>query len=68
MSYLQPWQSYRQSFSTTPDWQTMKFGFTEFQPHRTDVPFNSARLRRLGLVAIGKAFNADLAVSRVSFF
>lgn len=63
-----PWQSYRQSFSTTPDWQTMKFGFTEFQPHRTDVPFNPARLRRLGLVAIGKAFDADLAVSRVSFF
>jgi len=60
-----PWQSYRQSFRADPQWRTAYFRFEEFVPYRTDVPLNTQRLRRIGLVAIGRAFSADLAVGGV---
>lgn len=63
-----PWQSYRQSFRTDPQWQTISFRFQDFVPYRTDVALDTRRLRRLGLVAIGRAFSADLAVSGVRLF
>lgn len=60
-----PWQSYRQSFRADPQWRTAYFRFEEFVPYRTDVPLNTKRLRRIGVVAIGRAFSADLAVGGV---
>ena len=60
-----PWQSYRQSFRADPQWQTIPFRFQEFVPYRTDVPLNTRRLRRIGVVAIGRAFSADLSVGGV---
>ena len=62
-----PWQSYRQSFRADPQWRTAQFRFQEFAPYRTDVPLNTHRLRRIGVVAIGRAFSADLAVGGVRF-
>jgi hypothetical protein len=62
-----PWQSYRQSFRADPQWRTIPFRFQEFVPHRTDVPLDTRRLRRIGVVAIGRAFSADLAVGGVRF-
>jgi hypothetical protein len=63
-----PQQSYRQSFVTTPDWQTLRLPFAQFMPHRTDIPLDVTRLRRIGLVAIGREFAADLAVARLAFY
>jgi len=63
-----PWQSYRQSFKAAPHWRTVRLPFDRFTPYRTDVPLDRHRLRRLGLVAIGRAFSADLAISGVQFF
>jgi hypothetical protein len=60
-----PWQSYRQSFRADPEWRTVQFRFQDFVPYRTDVAINTGRLRRIGLVAIGRAFSADLAVGGV---
>ena len=60
-----PWQSYRQSFRADPQWRIAYFRFEEFVPYRTDVPLNTQRLRRIGVVAIGRAFSADLAVGGV---
>jgi hypothetical protein len=60
-----PWQSYRQSFRADPEWRTIPFRFQEFVPYRTDIPLNTRRLRRIGVVAIGRAFSADLAVGAV---
>jgi len=60
-----PWQSYRQSFRADPQWQTIPFRFQEFVPYRTDVPLNTRRLKRIGVVAIGRAFSADLSVAGV---
>lgn len=58
-----PWQSWRQGFVAPPDWAELRLPFAGFTPHRIDVPLDPGRLRRLGLVAIGRAFAADLAVA-----
>jgi Complex I intermediate-associated protein 30 (CIA30) len=63
-----PWQSYRQSFGADASWRTVQLAFADFVPHRIDVPLDVRRLRRIGLVAIGRAFTADLAVGGVRFF
>jgi len=60
-----PWQSFRQSFEAPPQWTRLELRFDDFTPHRTDAPFRVDRLRRIGLIAIGRAFFADLAVTRI---
>ena len=63
-----PWQSYRQPFDARPQWRTVALPFGDFQPHRTDVPMDLSNLTKLGLVAIGRAFDAELCVSRISLY
>lgn len=63
-----PWQSYRQSFVAEPHWETVRLLFDKFKPYRIEKPLNVRLLRRLGLVAIGRAFSADLALSGIRFF
>lgn len=63
-----PWESYRAHFSSTPNWQTIDLPFSSFQPHRTDSPLNRSRLIRIGLVAIGRKFHADIAISQLSLY
>ena len=63
-----PWQSYRQSFETRGDWRTVRLPFDGFEAHRIDAPLDLARLKRIGLVAIGRAFRADLAVADLRFY
>lgn len=63
-----PWQSYRSSFLATPAWQTIKLPFADFAPHRTDIPLDLRRLRRLGVIAIGREFSADIAIGGVCFY
>jgi hypothetical protein len=62
-----PWQSYRQGFTAGPAWRTVELPFAGFEPHRIDAPLDTRRLRRLGVIAIGRAFAADLAVGGVRF-
>lgn len=62
-----PWQSYRQGFKADPEWRTVQLPFDKFAPYRTDVPLNTRRLRRIGMVAIGRAFSADLSVGGLRF-
>ncbi|MBK1698444.1 CIA30 family protein [Rhodovibrio salinarum] len=63
-----PWQSYRQSFEVARAWQTVRLPFANFQAHRIDTPLDHTRIRRIGLVAIGRAFHADLAVADLRFY
>lgn len=63
-----PWQSYRQPFRVKPEWQTVQLPFAEFVAHRTETPLNLGKLKRVGLVAIGRAFEADLALSGLRFY
>lgn len=63
-----PWQSWRQSFTAAPEWQVLRLPFDGFTPHRIDAALDIGRLRRLGLVAIGRAFAADLALARLTLW
>ncbi len=63
-----PWQSYRAQFIGGPDWASIDLPFATFLPYRLDAPLDTTRLKRIGLVAIGRAFRADLAVCRVEFY
>ena len=63
-----PWQSYRQSFRAAPQWETVRLPFESFVPNRTDIPLNVHRLRRLGIIGIGREFVADIFVGGVRFF
>ncbi|MBN8968050.1 MAG: CIA30 family protein [Rhizobiales bacterium] len=62
-----PWQSYRQNFTAYPDWRTVVLHFSAFAPYRTDIPLDTHRLRRIGFVAIGRAFRCDLAIGGLRY-
>lgn len=63
-----PWQSYRSTFSAGPEWTALRRSFSQFEPYRIDVPFDPTRLRRIGIVAIGRVFEADVAVAGMRLF
>ena len=63
-----PWHSFRTEVTATNDWQTLRVPFDAFVPHRTDVTLDTARLRRFGVLAIGRVFEADVAVSEIGFY
>jgi hypothetical protein len=65
---LFPWQSYRLSFQATTEWQTLRLPFTEVKPYKTSKRFQQQRLLRIGLVGIGRDFQADLCVASVKFY
>lgn len=65
---VRPWQSYRAAFAAGPAWTTLRLPFDRFEAYRLTVPLDRRHLRRIGLVAIGRAFRADLAVSALSFY
>jgi hypothetical protein len=60
-------QSYRQNFKAFAEWRTFKLPFDNFVLSRTDIPLDTHRLRRIGLVAIGRAFSSDLALGGLRF-
>ena len=62
------WQSYRASFLAQPNWQTLRLPFASFQPHRIDLPLDTRKLRRLGVVAIGREMKADISIARLLLY
>jgi len=63
-----PWHSFRVEFTAHPRWTTFRVPFTDFEAHRTSVRFDPARLRRIGILGIGREFKADLAIARIGFY
>ena len=63
-----PWQSYRAEVRADPQWRTVRLAFADFAPHRTAAPLDTRRLRRLGLVAIGRAFSARICVAGAALY
>jgi hypothetical protein len=63
-----PWESYRQSFRAPATWMSVSLPFFGFLPHRTEKPLNLVRLRRIGIVAIGREFEADIAIADIRFY
>lgn len=62
------WQSYRATFRAGPEWRSVRLPFGDFQPYRIQRPLDLAHLRRLGLVAIGRAMEVELYVARVALY
>ena len=63
-----PWQSYRYSFTTSPDWQTHRIPFAHLTPYKTAQIFSQNEVIRIGLVAIGREFQADLCLASIKFY
>jgi hypothetical protein len=63
-----PWQSYRHSFRAPAQWTSVRLPFSQFTAHRTRTPLELSRLKRLGLVAIGRPYRADLCVAEVILY
>ncbi|MEM7440089.1 MAG: CIA30 family protein [Pseudomonadota bacterium] len=62
------WESYRASFALGPKWQTFTFAFADFDAYRALKPLDPAKLRSIGIVAIGREFEADVAVGGVRLY
>lgn len=63
-----PWQSYRTTFLAGPEWQTLYLPFADFKPYRTTKTLNTSRLKRISILAIGRAFDADLCIGRIGLY
>ena len=63
-----PWQSYRASFNAPAGWQTLRLPFAGFTGYRIGKELDLKRLERIGLVAIGRAFAADLCIGEVALY
>jgi hypothetical protein len=63
-----PWQSYRATFEAPARWQTVRLPFAGFKPYKTGSELDLTELERIGIVAIGRAFHADLCVARVEYY
>jgi len=63
---MRPWQSYRLAFRAPPAWTEVSLPLGDAAPHRTDAPFRPDRLRRLGVVAIGRSFQPRISISRIT--
>lgn len=63
-----PWQSFRTDVVAPAEWTVIRVPFSAFQAHRTDVAFDPSRLRRVGVLAIGREFAADVSVRAFGFY
>lgn len=63
-----PWQSYRASFEAHDRWQTIRVPFASLKAYKTTQKFSPEELIRIGIVAIGRDFKADLCLASVRFY
>ena len=63
-----PWQAYRASFAAPATWRTVRIPFSAFSGYRIGAPLDTAALQRIGIVAIGRTFQADLCLSRLGLY
>lgn len=63
-----PWQSYRFSFIATADWQTYRIPFDKLEPYKTSKEFSPDDIIRIGLVAIGREFKANLCLASIKLY
>lgn len=63
-----PWQAWRAGFEAGPAWHTLRLPFDAFEAYRTGGALQPARVRRIGLLAIGERFDADLCLARLALY
>ena len=63
-----PWQFYDASFFAPDTWKTVEIPFSSFTPYSLKSKLNTAKLKRIAVVAFKKQFHADIYVSRIEFY
>jgi hypothetical protein len=63
-----PWQYFSAAFDSTPIWRPVDLPFDGFKPENLQAKLDTRGLERIAVVAIGKEFEADVAVSRLEFY
>lgn len=63
-----PWQAYRATFVAPDKWTDITIPFAELEMNKTDIPFDPAKVRRIGVLGYGRDFDADVAVASVSLY
>lgn len=63
-----PWQSFRMSFTTSESWRSVRLPFADFEANRIEALFDPAQLRRIGVLAVGREFDADVAVGGLRLY
>jgi hypothetical protein len=65
---LRPWQYFGAEFPTSGVWEEVEIPFQKFKPENFTGKLSTKKLRRIGIVAIKKEFQADIAISRLEFY
>ena len=63
-----PWQAYRATFDSESEWQQIDLPFDKFTAYKTSTKLDTSQLKRVGIVAIGRDFAADICVSEIGFY
>lgn len=63
-----PWQAYRASFTAPAAWRTLRIPFNAFSGYRIGAALDTSTLERIAVVAIGRAFTADLCLARLALY
>lgn len=63
-----PWQSFRAGFRVSREWQTIHIPFDDLAAYKTSEKFRKNKLKRIGLVGIGRNFLADLCLASLRFY
>lgn len=63
-----PWQSYRHRFIASTQPQYHYFSFDTFEPYKTAIAFRPRSLKKIAIVAFGRAFAADVCVGEMGFY
>ena len=63
-----PWQSFRATFTTTKEWQTIRLPFEQFKGYKTSSSLKPEKLNQLALVAIGRDFEADVCLASIRLY
>lgn len=64
---IRPWQLYQAPLPVEFDWRSVTVPFSTFTPQRLERALDRSHLLRLGVVAYGAAFEADLLVTDLEF-
>jgi len=63
-----PWQYYEAAFTAKPRWSEVELPFDGFAPQALRTPLDRRALLSVGIVASKRAFQADVALSRLEIY
>ncbi|MEA1989334.1 MAG: CIA30 family protein [Pseudomonadota bacterium] len=63
-----PWQSFRVTFDVAEQWQRLFIPFSQFSPYKTLVSLQPNKIKRLGILAIGEAFQANICIRTLGVY